>query len=462
MKSKKLLKLISQVIIGTLLILGVVTIAFSLILPILERNQHPILNSLQYRDIYSFLPKPYVVQSGSMEPAIKTASVVFSVPQKSYNPGDIITFAQGGNKEKLITHRIAFKLYPNGVENLPIYKTSGDANEEFDRWEVKPEDIVGRAVFSIPYLGYAVDFAKRPYGFLLLVIVPATIVIYEELKIVGREFFRFFRKVKEDIRIKIFKQFREKKQKVNEGEIGKTFINEEEWNINLSPKGETLRRSSIILPVLGSALVLISFSTSFFFDIETSIGNIFGAAESFCNQSQGHVVINEVFYDVDTLHNGQGSENDWEWVELYNPLSSTVNLTGWSIGTIGGGGDFETFTGSPSLGPCSFAIVSPSTEAQLEDQTNDGGNWTIPDGTLFITLSDFIGDNGLNNGGDNVVLRASPSATIDTMSYGVDTSQLNPAATDVSSGHSLERSPDGFDTNAASDFVDRTTPTPGS
>ena len=48
------------------------------------------------------------------------------------------------------------------------------------------------------------------------------------------------------------------------------------------------------------------------------------------------------------------------------------------------------------------------------------------------------------------------------MSYGDDTSQLNPSETDVVEGHSLEREPDGVDTNTNADFVDRTIPTPGS
>src|SRR3990172_2420160 len=430
MKSKKLLKLISQVIIGTLLILGVVTIAFSLILPILERNQHPILNSLQYQDIYSFLPKPYVVQSGSMEPAIKTASVVFSVPQKSYNPGDIITFAQGGNKEKLITHRIAFKLYPNGVENLPIYKTSGDANEEFDRWEVKPEDIVGRAVFSIPYLGYAVDFAKRPYGFLLLVIVPATIVIYEELKIVGREFFRFFRKVKEDIRIKIFKQFREKKQKVNEGEIGKTFINEEEWNINLSPKGETLRRSSIILPVLGSALVLISFSTSFFFDIETSIGNILGASDDFGGPPIAQTLVMNELLPLSSCNSGQ---TNGQYLELWNGSGGTVNLKDFKLSD--GTNTIAIANSNTDLPNGAFAILVKSNGVinQCLGGTVNGAVTVNLGGTIDLNTS---------------VLRLldSSDVVIDTLIWG-NGGDLQP-----STDQSIERVPTGKDSQTGINF----------
>src|SRR3990172_869371 len=186
MNTKKVLLISSQIIIGILLTLGVGIIAVS--------------HFTEYKIV-----RPYVVLSGSMEPAIKTASIVFSVPQKIYNAGDVITFAPDGNFENLITHRIEFKLFPDGGGGEPIYVTSGDANEEVDKLEVLPGDIVGKVVFTVPYLGYPVDFAKRPYGFILLVIIPATIIIYEELKVLGRESFLFLKRVTEDIRIKIFK-----------------------------------------------------------------------------------------------------------------------------------------------------------------------------------------------------------------------------------------------------------------
>ena len=137
-------------------------------------------------------PRPYVVYSGSMEPAIKTASVIVSIPRQNYLQGDIITFSPSGSSKDLITHRIALKQFPEGVTGYPAYLTSGDANEKFDNWEITNDKIIGKVVFSIPYLGYIADFAKKPQGFILLVIVPATIVIYEELKMLKGEFSKFF------------------------------------------------------------------------------------------------------------------------------------------------------------------------------------------------------------------------------------------------------------------------------
>ncbi|OGM59419.1 signal peptidase I, partial [Candidatus Woesebacteria bacterium RIFCSPLOWO2_01_FULL_39_10] len=130
-------------------------------------------------------PRTYLVQSGSMEPAIKTGSIVITLPSSVYSQGEVITFSK--NSKNIVTHRIQAKLYPEGASSSPVYKTAGDANENFDNWEVNNSDIIGKVVFSVPYVGYVADFAKKPQGFILLVIIPATIIIYEELKNIIRE-----------------------------------------------------------------------------------------------------------------------------------------------------------------------------------------------------------------------------------------------------------------------------------
>jgi len=351
MNFKKILRIVSRLLLGTIVILLI---------------GYVIANRFFKIDIV----KPYVVQSGSMEPAIKTASIVFSVTQKSYNPGDIVTFKQDGNKDNLITHRIAFKLYPNGVENPPVYKTSGDANEEFDRWEVKQDDIVGKVAFSLPYLGYAVDFAKRPYGFLFLVIIPATIIIYEELKVLGRESFLFLKRVTEDIRVKIFKpsgdtgfawpKAQEKPTGVPSGEIRKTYIDISEKTIKPNLQGETLqnlRRSSILLPVLGSAFVIISLTASFFSDPETSVDNVFGAADSFGSPVAQTLVINELLYDTNCVN-----ADDKQWIELWNGSGVAVDLQDWSLRDHNGN-TIQIVNSATSLPSGKFALISKAQSA---------------------------------------------------------------------------------------------------
>lgn len=122
---------------------------------------------------------PFVVLSGSMEPSIKTGSVVFIQAKPfGYLVGDTITYSRGGSKD-FTTHRVASLIDQNGTI---AYTTKGDANNAADPTPVTKSEIKGAVFLTLPYLGYAVSQAKTPYGFILLVIIPATIIIYEELK----------------------------------------------------------------------------------------------------------------------------------------------------------------------------------------------------------------------------------------------------------------------------------------
>jgi signal peptidase len=134
--------------------------------------------------IVSVLPitgnyKIMTVISGSMQPAIKMGSVVMVKPVADYKIGDVITFGPYSKTKAPTTHRI----YDIKVEGgAPVYITKGDANNAPDARELQKKDILGKVLFSVPYVGYAVDFAKKPMGFALIIIVPAAIIIFDEIK----------------------------------------------------------------------------------------------------------------------------------------------------------------------------------------------------------------------------------------------------------------------------------------
>jgi len=120
-----------------------------------------------------------IVQSGSMVPAIKMGSVVMVKPVSDYKVGEVITFGPYSTTKAPTTHRI----YDIKVEGgQPVYITKGDANNAPDSREIRKSDIVGKVLFSVPYFGYAVDFAKKPIGFALIIIVPAAIIVGDEIK----------------------------------------------------------------------------------------------------------------------------------------------------------------------------------------------------------------------------------------------------------------------------------------
>jgi signal peptidase len=123
--------------------------------------------------------KVKIVMSGSMEPTIPTGSVVVIVPQKSYTIEDIITFGKDTKKEVPTTHRI---VEMRAQEGKYVYKTKGDANKTADMKEVPEDTVIGKLIFSIPLLGFVLDFAKKPIGFALIIVLPALAIIFDEAK----------------------------------------------------------------------------------------------------------------------------------------------------------------------------------------------------------------------------------------------------------------------------------------
>ncbi len=130
------------------------------------------------------------VLSGSMEPAIKLGSVIVIKQSDKYEIGDIITFGKDTKIDIPTTHRIVEMREVGGVT---MYKTKGDSNGDPDAKEVSEHEIIGKTLFSIPYLGYLIDFAKRPFGFALIVIIPAAIIIIDEIIKIYKEILKIRR-----------------------------------------------------------------------------------------------------------------------------------------------------------------------------------------------------------------------------------------------------------------------------
>lgn len=118
-----------------------------------------------------------IVQSGSMEPSIKTGSIVIIKPSANYTVGDVVTFGKDTKKDVPTTHRIVSS---RAVEGVLLFTTKGDANEDPDPNEIKQNDIHGKVLFDVPFFGYIIDFARKPLGFAVLIILPALIVIFDE------------------------------------------------------------------------------------------------------------------------------------------------------------------------------------------------------------------------------------------------------------------------------------------
>ncbi len=114
----------------------------------------------------------FVIYSGSMEPTVKVGSLLVTKPVAAENlqVGDVIVFRHPENPDTTITHRIAGIREENGER---IFTTKGDASANPDPREVHLQGQVGKMAYTIPYLGYLVDFIKTKEGALIFLVAPA-------------------------------------------------------------------------------------------------------------------------------------------------------------------------------------------------------------------------------------------------------------------------------------------------
>lgn len=128
----------------------------------------------------------YGIASQSMHPTLKKGDLILVKWQNGYKSGDIITFSnpKGKKKSDTVTHRIVGNAKEKGHI---IYKTKGDANNELDDWKIGEYSIVGITIYSLPLLGYIISVSKTPFGFILLILLPAFILLYTEIQNIKKE-----------------------------------------------------------------------------------------------------------------------------------------------------------------------------------------------------------------------------------------------------------------------------------
>lgn len=112
--------------------------------------------------------KIFSVSTGSMEPTYPVGSIVIVKPADfdTLDIDDVITFKSGG---AVITHRIV------RIENEnQLISTKGDNNSVEDYAPIPYENVIGRVVYGVKWLGYPVLFGKTKLG----IIVYTNIIIF--------------------------------------------------------------------------------------------------------------------------------------------------------------------------------------------------------------------------------------------------------------------------------------------
>lgn len=118
-----------------------------------------VLAVVAYAMLFALGFRPVAVYSGSMRPVLGVGSlaVVRPVDAATLRVGDVITFSDPYDTGRLITHRIARIVErPEGR----AYRTKGDANPARDPWAIALPAEAGKLSFSVPYVGYALVYAR--------------------------------------------------------------------------------------------------------------------------------------------------------------------------------------------------------------------------------------------------------------------------------------------------------------
>ena len=164
-KRKENVKIAKKVIeiIAIILIYNIILIALS------SANKISVVNILGY--------KSYIIKTNSMEPTISINDVVITkkVKKEKIKKGDVITFLQDG---EVITHRIT------QIEDNGNYTTKGDNNNIEDTFKITYENIEGKHILTIPYLGKIVQALDNKIVFLIITLI---ILIFMFITILNQE-----------------------------------------------------------------------------------------------------------------------------------------------------------------------------------------------------------------------------------------------------------------------------------
>ena len=115
--------------------------------------------------------RSYTVLSGSMEPEFYPGDIVITKHKNKTDIkiNDIVTYRD--NDGVIITHRI--------IEEIPEgYITKGDNNNVEDVDILTKENIIGEVKFSIPKIGYVMNFLSNPMVIAAEMIILAVFIFF--------------------------------------------------------------------------------------------------------------------------------------------------------------------------------------------------------------------------------------------------------------------------------------------
>ncbi len=184
--------------------------------------------------------------------------------------------------------------------------------------------------------------------------------------------------------------------------------------------------------------------------ISTMFSSVFFACAA---QGASALVINEIMYDP------AGTDTGKEWIEIYNPDSTVINLNGWQVNAASG--DYYTFSDVSLLGSA-FLIIqwgADGTDSASELFTGNAGFDNMGNTSGFVAL--FNTSSHTKDTIIDYVEYGAGEQTWESVASSAGIWVRGTFAPDVVEGSSLGLATDGADTNAPSDWISFTNPTPG-
>lgn len=121
--------------------------------------------------------RTFTVLSGSMEPTYHVGSLIYvkKVDPTTIRPGQVITFMLDENT--VATHRVVEVVPDEDDPSTLRFRTKGDANDAEDGSLVHYKNVIGTPVFAIPKLGYVANYIQHPPGLYVAISAGAVLLL---------------------------------------------------------------------------------------------------------------------------------------------------------------------------------------------------------------------------------------------------------------------------------------------
>jgi signal peptidase I len=122
-----------------------------------------------------------VVRSGSMQQTAPVGSLVVARPldAREVRVGDVILVRREGTTSTPVLHRVVTLTHRKGEV---VVTTKGDSNKSADPTPYLLRGTTMTPILALPHVGRALDLARTPLGWTMLIALPASVLLWVQLR----------------------------------------------------------------------------------------------------------------------------------------------------------------------------------------------------------------------------------------------------------------------------------------